>query len=99
MKAIKSLVAAAALITTFAATAQTTLPTSEVRATRDDVFSEFVYDALGATPKIQFRFASKADAKAVSSEDKAAVAAAKAEKEKREAEANAARRASMISGY
>ena len=96
MKAIKSLVAAAALLTTLTATAQTTLPAAEVRAARDDAFSEFVYDALGATPKIQFR---KVDAKAASSEDKAAVAATKAEKEKREAEANAARRASMISGY
>jgi septal ring-binding cell division protein DamX len=74
MKAIKSLVAATALLTTLAATAQTVSPASNARAARDEVFSEFVYDALGATPKIQLKATPKTEAKAAATEDKAVLA-------------------------
>src|SRR4030095_16954012 len=70
MKAIKSLVAATALLTTLASTAQTVSPASNARTARDEVFSEFVYDALGATPKIQLKATPKAEA----TEDKAVLA-------------------------
>ena len=89
MKALKTLVAAsvatAALLTTVAAAAQTTVPASN-RAAREDAFGEFIYDTLGATPKIQVKTPLKADAKVVE-KDKAAVAKQDAAKAAERAEA------------
>ena len=73
MKALNTLVAAAALLTSVAATAQTTT-TAQTRVDRSDAFGEFVYDSLGATPKLQLKAAPKADAKVAAEKDKAAVA-------------------------
>jgi hypothetical protein len=72
MNALKTLVAAAALLTTVAATAQTTT-TTQSRVARDDAFGEFVYDSLGATPKIQLKAAPRADAKLEAKDTKVTV--------------------------
>jgi hypothetical protein len=92
MKALKTLVAAsvatAALLTSVAAAAQTTTPASN-RVARDDAFGEFIYDALGATPKVQVKTPVKADSKVVE-KDKAAVA--KQDAAKAAARTEAARR-------
>jgi hypothetical protein len=83
MKALKTLVAATALLTTLAATAQTTDTAN--RPARDDSYGAFVYDALGATPTIRLKAKPTAEAKANAEKDKAAVARRKAEEERAEA--------------
>ena len=77
MKTLKTLVAAsvtaAALFTTLGAAAQSSNP-ANARAERDAVFGEFIYDSLGATPKLQVKAAPKADAKVAAEKDKAVAA-------------------------
>jgi len=84
MKALKSLVTAAALLASVAASAQT-ITNAQTRVARDDAFGEFVYDSLGATPRIQLKAAPKVDAKV--SAEKAAVAKQDAAKAAERAEA------------
>ena len=91
MKALKTLVTAAALLASVAASAQT-ITNAQTRVTRDDAFGEFVYDSLGATPRIQLKAAHKVDATTVDakvSAEKAAVA----KQDAKQAAAKAAERA------
>ena len=94
MKALKTLVTAAALLASVAASAQT-ITNAQTRVARDDAFGEFVYDSLGATPKIQLKAAPKVDAKVTADKAEVAKQDAKQETAKAAERAEVARRADL----